>query len=289
MNQLKSFWASIVRTWQGSKRGKVGIGCAALFVFCAVCAVCAQILNLTQPSEPGARATVPAVAIVASATPTERANLEASPEAGPALTLAPTESPAPTGLPSPTNSPAPTSTPGPTEALVSTHTPGPTDTPAPTNTPAPPTETPLPTNTPSPADALRDLARAQFGDELIESRIADVLGKNYATVDYDLGLQWDEGSAVFSTQFDFIQFAPKVFALAGVDALELRAFTDFKDALGNTKSDVAIKFTLQRDLAERINWEGVEQRRLGDALNSDEGNGVYVHPALRAAWDESQE
>lgn len=250
MNALKSFWGSIVRTWRNGRRGKIGIGCAALFISCAVCALCAQIYSMTPQAQESARATAQVVALAADATATERSK--------------------PTGTPAPTDTPAPTGTPAPTI------TSGPTDTPPP------------PTSTPSPSDALRAIAQTQFGAELIEVKIADVFEQNYATVDYDLGLQWDEGSAVLSAQSDFIEFAPKVFDMEEVDALELRAFTEFKDALGNSKRDVAIKFTVQRELADRINWDGIERGRLEVALNSADGNGVYVHPALRAAWSESQ-
>jgi len=152
-----------------------------------------------------------------------------------------------------------------------------------------PKATPLPTNTLSPQSALETIAREKFGDDLIAVKLSDVPGKNYATVDYDLGSQWDEGTAVTSAQMDFIAFAPKVFQNTSVDALELRAVTDFKDALGNAEKDVAMKFTIQRALADKVNWTGIDRRRLEVALGTQEGNGVYVHPALRQAWVKSQQ
>lgn len=255
---MQGFQNFIARTWGSGKRGKIGIGCAALVFLCATCVVGAQIYSAT----PQGQASATAAAHNSFSTATAQAvSLNATRDAGAERTRAALAAAADARL---------------TEAAK------PTNTVAPTSTNAPPTKTLAPDG------ALVARAREKFGDEFMTAHLADVLGKNYATVDYDLGLQWDENSAVFDARQNFITFAPVVFEIATIDALELRAFTDFKDALGNSKKEVALKFTLQRALAEKINWKGIDPARLEAALATQEGNGVYVHPALRAAWNASQ-
>ncbi|MBV6467495.1 MAG: hypothetical protein PGMFKBFP_02857 [Anaerolineales bacterium] len=164
---------------------------------------------------------------------------------------------------------------------------------APTNTPVPilPTETPLPTETAtptailSPEEALLQLSKDRFKDDLIEAKLSDVFGKKYATVDYDLGLQWSESTAISGANMQFIMFAPKVFEIEGIDVLELRFFTTFTDVYGNDKQEVALKYTITRELSGKINWSGIVWRKVGIILNLEgDGSGVYVHPALESAW-----
>jgi hypothetical protein len=164
---------------------------------------------------------------------------------------------------------------------------------APTNTPKPilPTETPIPTETIlptailSPEEALLQLSKDHFKDDLIDAKISDVFGKKYATIDYDLGDQWDETTAISSSNLMFITFSPRVFKIEGIDVVELRSFTTFTDAYGNAKQDVAMKYTLTRELSKKINWGGILWSSVGITLNLEgDGSGVYVHPALQAAW-----
>lgn len=158
-----------------------------------------------------------------------------------------------------------------------------------TKTPTPqPTEKPLPTKTFEPAEALVRMSVEKFGDKYISAKLTTVEGLNIANVDYDLGAQWDEGTAILTAQHNFMDFAPKIFDAAHPDTLELRSFAEFKDALGNSNKEVAIKFTLTKELARKINWNGIDRNRLEAALSTQDGNGVYVHPALRKAWNDSQ-
>lgn len=162
----------------------------------------------------------------------------------------------------------------------------PTNTPEPTETP-PPTETAVPTVVLSPEEALLQLSKNRFTDNLIDARLSDVFGKKYASVDVDLGSQWDEESAINSANVNFVTFAPKVFEIEGIDALELRFFTMFIDTYGNEKQDVALKYTITRELSNKINWSGILWKKVGLILNSEgDGSGVYVHPALETAWRE---
>jgi len=187
--------------------------------------------------------------------------------------------------------------------------------PSPTSQPATPilplpTATPTPTATLSPEAALArvgqdhfkaklkaaklspinvsDLERALSGTPMSKEQAAPKPGDRvttYATVDYDLGAQWDEAMAVRSATLDLAQFVPKLFALNGIDALELRAYASFKDVYGNSKDEVAFKFTITRETAGKVNWAQVDRRNLGIILSGGL-NGVYVHPALRSAWND---
>ncbi len=234
-----------------------------LFVLCCVLSIAIRVINPT----PASRTNTP--------TPAQAAAPQSS-----TATLQP---PPPSVTPAPATA-APTLTP-------TSGTPKPTDTPL----PAPKPTATLPPATQTAQAAAHELAvleaagRSKFGQYFKGAKIGNALGRSVATVDYDLGAQWDEGTSVFTAGNDFMKFAPQVFSSTSVDTLELRSYTDFKDALGNTKNDVALKFTITRLLANKMNWSGLTWREISRALATDPtSNGVYVHPALRAAWAKEQ-
>lgn len=193
-------------------------------------------------------------------------------------------------MPSPTPPATPTELP-PTAALI----------------PPSPTQA-APTPTPDPSAALAQIADQQFGARLrsanisndaaflatttaafdaasgVKSAISDATPTvmTDATVDYNLGTQWDENTAVSSAAQDFVSFAPHVFAATHVDMLELRAFTTFRDVYGHDNVEVATKFTISRATAERINWQNFDPHNIVLVLTGD--SGVYIHPALQRAW-----
>lgn len=160
----------------------------------------------------------------------------------------------------------------------------PTNTPEPTETPLP-TETTAPTAILSPEEALLQLSKIRFSDHLIDAKIGDVFGMKYAMVEYNLGPQWSKSIAISGANMQFVLFAPKVFEIEGIDVLELRFFTMFTDVYGNEKQDVALKYTITRELSNKINWSGILWRKVGVILNLEgDESGVYVHPALEATW-----
>lgn len=146
----------------------------------------------------------------------------------------------------------------------------------------PHTPTPL-----TPPDQLAKLARDTFGERTMQAKLTNLEGVTVATVDFSLGAQWDENMAVRTYTREFQTFAPRAFSIGVVDVLELRAFAPFKDQLGNSKDEVAFKFTISRATAAKINWQGVEARNFGRILTGS-GDGVYIHPALRQAWTNFQ-
>jgi hypothetical protein len=77
-----------------------------------------------------------------------------------------------------------------------------------------------------------------------------------------------------------------LFSISDIDAIELSSTLNFKDAYGNSSDEVAFKFAMMRLLANKINWKSVELNGLGYVVeNEGGGNGVYVHPALKSAWN----
>jgi hypothetical protein len=204
-------------------------------------------------------------------------------------TIVPTNAATHTPTPIPTNTSTVTPTSLPTDTPTVTSTPLPTDTPTATPTPLPPTKTPRPTPTLTVLELVQGsigrVAKEKFGDGLISAKAAKVAGSIVVTVDYDLGFLFDEEDAARVSSWNLKQFAPSVFSDSGIDTLELRSFTDFKDLYGNTQKEVAFKFTITRSLATKVNWPEVDPRRIGLLLQSEKaGNGVYVHPVLEAAW-----
>jgi len=175
-----------------------------------------------------------------------------------------------------------------------------------------PTSTPEPTNTPSPSDVLSRVARDQFRGDLRSAKVTPINLSNlerilsgeqeatdaseprpgdevvrYATVDYNLGAQWDESMAIRSATMKAKEFIPKAFQVQGVDVLELRAFSDFTDVRGNSSPNVAMKITISRRTAGGINWPNFNQRNFERVLTGRE-DGVYVHLSLRRAWADYQ-
>jgi hypothetical protein len=151
-----------------------------------------------------------------------------------------------------------------------------------------PSPTTLPTISPTPSDPLRQIAESGFGAKLLEAKLETRNGSNLAKVSYDLDDYFDEGSYVYEAQRNLIKFAPQVFRMPAVDELELGAFTTFVDTFGNKKHEVAIRFNLKRALAQKINWDGMDSSRLELAFTLEQGGGIYIHPALKSAWAESQ-
>jgi hypothetical protein len=160
---------------------------------------------------------------------------------------------------------------------------------APTNIPELelPTETAVPTAILSPEEALLQFTKDRFKDSLIDFRTSDVFGLKYVTIDYDLGFSWNEETAINAANIEFVMFARRVFEFEGFDVLELKFFTMFTDVYGNEKQEVALKYTITRELSNKINWSGIAWRRVGVILNLEgDGSGVYVHPSLESAWRE---
>lgn len=156
----------------------------------------------------------------------------------------------------------------------------------PTSVPSP---TAAPTQTLTPDQALAALASDEFGERVKKVSLVEVEGKMTALIEYDLGPQLDEGSAVLTAQLALTKIAPRVFEIPTVEFLDLLGYGDFKDALGNSSSDVAFRFGMTRALAEKINWAGFDIHRMEDAFATDPASNIFVHQALRQAWAKSQE
>ncbi|MBM3129775.1 MAG: zinc ribbon domain-containing protein [Chloroflexi bacterium] len=148
-----------------------------------------------------------------------------------------------------------------------------------------PTITPTMTRTPAtPEEQLAAIATNGLKDNFRKASI----WQSVATIDYGVKIFLDEGHAIRTASQTMTILAPGVFRnISTVKTLEVRMFTEFKDAYGNRKDEVAIKFTMTRGVFGKINWESFDPRNLGAVL-SESGSGVYVHPALQKAWVEYQ-
>lgn len=253
--------------------------------------------------------TLPATSKVASVAATSEV---AAPKQVTASTAASQPTTVPTARPTAVPTEAPTAMPTAVPTAVPTASPTATALP-PTATPIPPT--PVATLSPIQAaqEAVKAAAQKQFGSNLKDAQVSKVdtsvvvrvdarmptpdtastkSGDRIvvsAAVDYDLGAQWDANTAVSAAANDLKDLGPKVFANPGIDVLELRSFTQFKDQYGNTTSEVAIKFTMSRATAAKINWQGVNPKNFqtildADFMAGDDDDQVYVHPALQSAW-----
>lgn len=146
----------------------------------------------------------------------------------------------------------------------------------------PATVTPAATGTLSPADALAALARQQFGSRLATADLTEMDGQTIASIVYDLGPQWDEGSSVLTAASDFMAFAPKAFQ-QGIDVLEVTSTSDFVDVYGNEAKERAFKFSMGHETAAKINWSNVNMHNIARLL-ANPPDYFEVHPALLKAW-----
>jgi|GEM_PF-2420305 len=169
----------------------------------------------------------------------------------------------------------PTDTPKPTNTARPTNTPRPSSTPRLTATPAPPT------TTPAPEEAYRALAQ-----EVLGSNLLTVTLDTAATIEYDLGTQWDENSAVRTAIRHWVSLTPRIFAIVDVEQFVLNAHTEFTDVYGNTARKRAFSFVVTRSAAAKINWSEFNTHNTNYILLSEEDCDLYVHPALRQAWNQ---
>lgn len=254
MQRIQSFLQAVVQSWNSGRSGKIVVGAGAALVLCLGCGLCGAVQNALNPNAQQERVAAQATADAAR----------------------------PTATPRPTNTPRPTPTETPT-------IPPPTDTPIPpppTQTPtlSPPTQTPTVTPTQTFDELVERIARAEFGDDFTAVQLAKVNGKTVATVDYYLSFVMNDTDTINTSVYNFASFVPDLFRVGGIDTLELRTFVDFVDVYGQVAKDVALKFTVKRDLAEKVNWQNVDRHRIGLLLSLEDGNGVYVHPALEPEW-----
>lgn len=91
---------------------------------------------------------------------------------------------------------------------------------------------------------------------------------------------------VMSADVGFRQLAPAVFAaLPEVNLLTLKVSAPFTDQYGQESTEVALRFTITRELAGKVNWRNIGHG-LGPLLTTEPGCTLYVHPGLAAAWAE---
>lgn len=68
-----------------------------------------------------------------------------------------------------------------------------------------------------------------------------------------------------------------------VETVSLRAMAQMRDELGNTSDEVVARLELSREVARKINWEGLATRHSGDPGNIYRiATDYYVHPAVLA-------
>lgn len=267
-----------MKKFLSTRRGKLIAGIASLALLCLLCFCAFYLYSLTPGYQASATATAQAQLALATATAKARPTNTALPSAtsAPSSTLLPSPSTAPSSTPRPSDTALPGAAPSATNTSHANETPHLTE-----------TRTLVASLTPtvSSLDALRQLAQQQFGTDFISATLTTETDQTTtAVVDYDLGDQWDENSAVLTTAENFRKFTPLVFATGKVDLLLLRSFANFTDAFGNTQKKVAISIPISRAVVERINWANFDSRNIRIVLSTD-GLTVLVQPALRAAWD----
>ena len=122
-------------------------------------------------------------------------------------------------------------------------------------------------------------AKEILKDNLVQ---VEMIAPVAARIDYSLEPVFGDGDLVLRAATNLQKLAPEAFALDGIEVLDLRAITEFRDIYGNSTRRPSVRFVVNRETAAKVNWPNVNVRNLGRIL----GTGVEVHPALRSAWAE---
>lgn len=169
--------------------------------------------------------------------------------------------------PAATRTSAPSRTPKPTQTPIPTKTKGPTATPRPTHTPEP---------TPGVEARLLNIAR-------LENATASVAG-GLAKVEYDL-TTLTERLAVMDFVVRFAEYARKAFGVAPeIDYLTMTGKAPLIDKYGNETLEPVMRFTISREVANKINWDNMLNKSIGPLISGEPGCKVFVHPALQASY-----
>lgn len=78
-------------------------------------------------------------------------------------------------------------------------------------------------------------------------------------INYELGAIWDEDQAVLKTSDDAIEYMKKLFQDSRVNSVTVASYGTFTDAYGNDKEEMVVKITINKETANKINWEGISE------------------------------
>jgi len=133
-----------------------------------------------------------------------------------------------------------------------------------------------------------DGSRTMSGKEIVEVKIVENLGTddvtddNIVIVTYKPSSVWDEKHTVSTTADTMVAVSEKLFKHPQVGMVRVTTQGDFTDQYGNTKTENAVRFGLQRTTVEKINWENFKKMVFID-YNSliDIADEQWMHAAVK--------
>ncbi len=158
--------------------------------------------------------------------------------------------------------------------------------------------TPAPTVTPGstrtatavPAQSISQIARGEFGDHVLRATSQLSGTQTVALIEYSLrgdlqprlgnGPEWVIGESLR----DLLVFAPDFFkADPSSYALALHSFSLQADRYGNPTPQKAVKYTIRRQTAAKVNWDNIPIWKLGRIVQQDD-RGLELVPELMPTW-----
>lgn len=128
-------------------------------------------------------------------------------------------------------------------------------------------EAPKPQTTTSqtPAELNNDSVKSIIGGG---SDIRSINVQNGAvTINYNLDAIWDEDAAVRQTSEDAIDYMKKLFQDSRVNSVTVTSYSTFTDKYGKDHDEMVVKITINKDTANKIDWDGVK-----DLIYTDKGH-----------------
>ena len=122
-------------------------------------------------------------------------------------------------------------------------------------------------------------------DRIIKLSVTNYRGEEYlVAVDFYVDTSWSRGTARFSALYNSMRFSRDFFSdpnLAKAEEFNIAAYGEFTDKYGQPSEDPLWRVNFSRPLADKINWDSMDNDRWKHLLSTEKGAGYWFHRDLR--------
>lgn len=116
--------------------------------------------------------------------------------------------------------------------------------------------------------------------ETLSPEELDALPKQYAVSVYYTYEAWDEEDTVKAAAGSSVEVFRSLFAHPQVVKVATFAQQDFTDQYGKSEIETAVKFMMDRETADKIDWDGIKDRVLSDYKALYPLTEYKIHPTI---------
>lgn len=116
--------------------------------------------------------------------------------------------------------------------------------------------------------------------ETLSPEELDTLPKQYAVSVYYTYEAWDEEDTVKAAAGSSVEVFRSLFAHPQVVKVATFAQQDFTDQYGKSEIETAVKFMMDRETADKVDWDGIKDRVLSDYKALYPLTEYKIHPAM---------